>query len=234
MRVRTSAVALALAWVSVSGAGGARAGVVNGKLDVPPPPERPVLTRGFLEPVANPLAGLRPYNVMPLIVVVLEGDEKPATPPRITWNLLGESFGRPVIAAPAGSEIVIQNGSHSDRRLHALDGGKDTKLLDGVINPGGPKTFKAPDAGKVLDIGDPEAPFLRGTVVVVNTAFIGYPDEAGKFEISDVPEGNYHVKVFYKDHWLDVDQTVNVVAKGKTDINPKVPPGAFAPAPAKK
>ena len=55
-----------------------------------------------------------------------------------------------MIAAPVGAEVVIKNVSHSDRRLHALDGGKDTKLLDGVINPGGPKSFRVPDAGKVL------------------------------------------------------------------------------------
>ena len=42
------------------------------------------------------------------------------------------------------------------------------------------------------------------------------------------------VKVWYGDSWLSrEDESVNVAAKGKTDINPKIPAGAFTPA-AKK
>ena len=42
------------------------------------------------------------------------------------------------------------------------------------------------------------------------------------------------VKVYYRDNWLQrEDESVNVGAKGKTDVNPKIPAGALAPA-AKK
>jgi hypothetical protein len=49
-----------------------------------------------------------------------------------------------------------------------------------------------------------------------------------------VPAGSYTVRVWYGDNWVQrEDETVNVGAKGKTDVNPKIPAAAFAPA-AKK
>src|SRR5688572_5483613 len=57
------------------------AGPVVGKLELPPAPERPpVVAKGFLDRLENPLAQIRPAPVQPSIVVVLEGDGKVETP----------------------------------------------------------------------------------------------------------------------------------------------------------
>ena len=190
-------------------------------------------TRGFLDRVENPLAPVRAVNITQQMVIVVEGDEKPASPPQVNWELVGESFGRPVIAAPAGAEVVIKDVSKTARTLVAAE---DPKLVpSGPINPTGTKSFRVAEAGKIYTIGDKDAPHLKGKIVVVNTQFIAYPDETGRFEIADVPAGSYKLRIWYRDGWLGRHRRLRstVTAKGKTDFNPKLPAGAFAGA-AKK
>lgn len=203
------------------GAGGATAGPVVGKLELPAAPERaPQATKGFLDRVENPLAPARPVSVTPYIVVTLEGGEKSAAPGQVTWELVGESFARPVIGAPAGAEVVIKNTSRTARTLVAAE---DKNLVPaGPINPTGPKSFRVPNPA-VYTIGDPDAPHLKGKIVVTSSPFVSSVDDAGKFEFSDVPEGSYKLRVFYKDAWLDTTTDVVVEKKGKTEVTAKVP-----------
>ena len=218
------------AWVVlVSFATSAEAGTVVGKLDLPAMPRPPQHMKGFLERVENPLAPLRPVATTPHMVIVLEGQEKPVSPPQVVVELLGETFSKKVIAAPAGAEVVIKNVSKQARTLVAPE---DPKLVpQGPINPTGPKSFRVTDVGKIYTIGDKDAPHLRLKIIVVNTQFVGYPDDNGRFTIEDVPPGNYKLRIWYRDGWLDrPEDSVDVGAKGKTEFNPKVTAGHFAPA----
>ncbi|HEY5951241.1 MAG TPA: hypothetical protein VIV40_37370 [Kofleriaceae bacterium] len=211
----------------------AQAGTVTGKLDLPPAPPRPPLqVKGFLDRVENPLAPVKPLSPTQQMVIVLEGSEIPVSPPQVVIELLGESFSRRVVAAPAGAEVLIKNVSKTARTLVAAE---DPKLIpQGPINPTGPKSFRVTDVGKVYSVGDKDAPHLKLKIVVVNTQYVAYPDDSGKFEVDNVPAGTYKVKVWYHDAWLQrEDESINVSAKGKTDVNPKIPAGAFTPA-AKK
>jgi hypothetical protein len=223
-------------WVLVSllpFAATAQAGTVTGKLELPAsPPRPPVQMKGFLDRVENALAPVKPPMPTQHMVVVLEGGEVPVSPPQVVVELLGETFSKRVVAAPAGAEVLIKNVSKTSRTLVAAE---DPKLVpQGPINPTGPKSFRVTDVGKIYTIGDKDAPHLKLKIVVVNTQYVGYPDENGKFEIDGVPAGAYKVKVWYRDNWVQRDdESVNVGAKGKTDVNPKIPAGAFAPA-AKK
>lgn len=202
-------------------ASAAMAGPVFGKLDLPPPPDRPPpATKGFLDRVENPLAPARPVAVTPWMIVVLEGEAKPSSPGQVTWELPGESFARPVMGAPAGAEVVIKNTSRTARTLVAAE---DPKLIPaGPINPTGPKSFRPSEAGKVYSIADTDAPHLKGKLVVVGTPYVTTVDDAGKFDFGDVAEGSYKLKVFYKDGWLEGTTDVTV-GKGKVEVNPKVP-----------
>src|SRR5438105_14340589 len=81
----------------------ADAGALVGRVDAPELPERPSPRRpGFVDRIETQLAPLHKPDARRYIVIVLEGDEKPAAPAAVPWDLIGESFGRPVIAAPAG------------------------------------------------------------------------------------------------------------------------------------
>ncbi len=211
--------------------GVAGANTVVGRIDLPTAPERPPLkTKGFLDRVENPLAQVKAMNVTSHLAIVLEGDEKPAAPGQVTWELVGESFSRNVLIVPAGAEVVIKNTSKTSRTLAARE---DPKLVPHEpINPTGPKSFRATEAGKAYTISDADAPHLVGKLVVVNTPFVARVDDAGKFEFSDVPPGEYKVRIYYfdvaagKDGWLDrTADTVNVGTKGKAEVNPKIAAG---------
>jgi hypothetical protein len=203
--------------------GESAAGPVVGKLDLPPAPDRPpIAAKGFLDRMENPLAPVRPVQVTPYLLVVLEGDGKVESPAQVTWDLAGESFARPVVGAAVGAEVVIKNTSKVARTLVAAE---DPKLIPaGPINPTGPKSFR-PTAPAIYTIGDKDAPHLRGVVVVVPTKHIATVDALGRFSFEGVPEGTYKLRVFYKSGWLDkVEQTVNVGGK-KTEVSVKIPAG---------
>ncbi len=211
--------------------GAARAGSVTGKLELPPPPDRPpVATKGFLDRVDNPLAPVKPVNMAPGLVVALEGDEKPASGGlQITWELAGDSFGKPVLGVPVGAEVVIKNTSRTARMLVAAE---DPKLIPGgPINAGGPKSFRPAEA-KTYTIGDSAAPHLKGKLVVVDTKYVSGIDDTGKFEIGDVAPGTYKLRVYVfspttgKDGWIELPETsVTVPAKGKAELSAKLPAG---------
>jgi Polysaccharide lyase family 4, domain II len=211
----------------------ARGGTLVGKLDLPQTPSSaPPATRGFLDRKENPFAPVRAIDVAHQVVIVVEGEEKPVSPPQVMWDLVGESFAHPVVAAPAGAEVIIRNSSKTPRTLAVQE---NPKLIDpGPLNPTATKSFRATDVGKVYTIADKDAPHLVGRVIVVNTQFVAYPDESGHFQIDNIPPGAYKLKIWYRDNWLQrPDEDVNVSAKGKTEINPKVAAAAFAGKPEK-
>jgi hypothetical protein len=206
-------------------------GTVVGKVEMPAPPERPpIQTKGFLDRMPNPISPVKPVATTPYMVVVLEADDKPPSPGPVSWDLVGDSFAKPVLVAPVGAEVVIKNTAKQPRTLDAVEDGK--LVPGGPLNPNGTKSFRLPQAGKIYTIGDRDAPYLKGVIAVVNTSYIASVDAAGKFEVTDIPPGGYKLRLFYKDHWTDVSQTVDVPAKGK--VEPTVKLTAWADAKASK
>lgn len=215
-------------------AGPVQAGTVVGKLELPPPPERgPVIARGFVDRIENPLADIKKPSVAPYLVVALEGEARSdAAPAQVDWDVVGESFVRPVVAVPVGAEVVIKNQTKITRTLVAAE---DPRLLAGALNPAATKSFRATQPA-TYTIGDKDAPHLRGKLVVVATPHVAAVDDSGRFEITDVPDGSYKLRVFYYDpageargkrsDWLFTTD-VTVAPKGRstrTEVNAKLPP----------
>lgn len=224
MPLRVCAVLVALV-------GEGAAGTVSGHLELPAPPERPpVSQRGFLDRAENPLTPVRPVNVGPYLAVVLEGEARPQSPGQVSWELGGDSFGRPVLVVPVGAEVLITNTSGTPRTLTALE---DPKLFEASpIAPSSSRSFRALEP-RIYTITDKEAPHLRGKVVVVPTPYFamvevsGQKLEHGAFQIADVAEGSYKLRVFYRDGWIDrPDDAVTVSkGKGKVEVAAKIPAG---------
>lgn len=235
-----------VAGLIVASVGTGRAGTVVGKLELPPAPERgPVIARGFIDRVENPLADIKKPNFAPYLVVALEpsdaGQKSDTAPAQVNWDLVGESFARPVIAVPVGAEVVIKNQTRTPRTIAAAE---DGRLISGPLNPTGARSFRATQPA-IYTIGDKDAPYLKGKIVVVSTPHVASLDDGGRFEMTDVPDGSYKLRVFYYDpiaeahgkssQWLAFTADVTVAQKGKpnrTEVNAKLP--SLSPAPGKK
>jgi hypothetical protein len=231
-RHRFAAVGCAFALLSVAPVG---AMPVSGKVELPDPPKRPEpAVRGFTERVDNPKKPIKPFDVGPYLVVVLENDNtKPDNPGQVKWELVGDSFSPPVKAVPVGAQVVIKNTSNTARTLAVAE---DPKLIQtGLINPKiGERTFTVTEP-KAYTLGDKDAPHLTGKLVVVATSHISYVEVTekdgkltGKFEFADVPEGSYKLRIFFQDHWLEQTETVTVPGKGKTHEHPAFKLAAYA------
>jgi hypothetical protein len=209
------------------------AGTVAGRLELPaPPPRPPVAQRGFLDRVENPLAEIRPVNPAPQLAVVLEpvaAGGRPPAPGQVAWELGGESFARPLLVVPVGAEVLITNTSSTPRTLAAQG---DPRLIPaGPINPSGQRSFRVTEP-RAYAITDRDAPHLRGTLLVVPTPYFAGVDvsparpSAATFQIADVADGSYRVRVFFRDGWLAVPaETVAVAGKRTTEIAIKIPAG---------
>jgi hypothetical protein len=222
----------------------AAAGSVAGKIELPPGDlELPSLGRAFLPRLENPHAPRRMVDPLPSMVVVLEpaaGVEVP--PPKattVTWELLGDSFARPLMAARLGSPIELRNSGPSAPVIVVV--GQPALLAKKPLNPTDRVAIEPKQAG-LIDLVDETTPYLRGRALVVDKALFAFPDAAGKFTFDDVPAGDWTVRVYYAPRnvamsnpkrpgatptpagWIDrTDDKITVGAK-RVDVPVKLPP----------
>ncbi len=222
----TFRICLAATLSSLAALGSAHAGTVVGKLGLAPASAPPASRDpAYLDRVENPYLPIKSVDPTPLMVVVLEGG--PAAPPatgQVTWDLLGASFAHPLLPVMAGTEVVIKNRGKSTPSLYAVEA--PDLIAKGPLNPTGTKALKTKDLG-VLTISDEDSPNLIGRIAVFATGRFAIPDASGAFELKDVPPGQYTVKVFYRDGWIErPNETITVDAKGKVDLkNLNIPSG---------
>ena len=214
----------------VAGAGLARAGDVTGRIGLPEQAPKPpeLVYKGYLDRQENASLAPRAFDPTPYIVVVLEppaGATLPA-PTGASWDVVGESFARPLLPVRNGSEVTVRNKS---KRAVTLSVEGDPALIPaGPINPTGSRAF-TPKAAGMLTLTEADIPHLRGRLVVVDSPYFAVPDSKGNFTIKDVPPGEYKVKVWYVDEkgaggWIDrPDDSVTQDKKGDATVNPKIP-----------
>lgn len=217
----------------------ADAGVVAGKLERPPgTTELPARGKAFLPRLENPHAPLETVDPLPAMVVVLEpapGTIVPPTKPAtVLWDLLGDSFARPLVAARLGQPIEIRNSGRASPILAAKN--QPALLARKPLNPTDRVGIEPKDVG-LIDLADETTPHVRGRMLVVGaTSLVALPDAAGRFEFPDVPAGEWTLRVYYAPRepappappiptgWIDrTDDKLTVGAK-RLDVAVKLPP----------
>ena len=194
---------------------------VEGEVVLPPggteEPEPQYL--GFVNRIRNPITELRPYDPRGEAFVFLEGGnaEADATKPGrkgVPMNLGISNFEPELLPVVAGSKVVIRNRS---RRTHPLYSPDKPDLGEGPpIGAGGERELVLGDAFSVVRLASRDVPHVTGRIVAVPTSYFSTIDRDGTFVIKDVPPGRWTIRVWYRDGWLPVRETVEVGAsRGK-------------------
>ncbi|MDA0838577.1 MAG: carboxypeptidase regulatory-like domain-containing protein [Planctomycetota bacterium] len=129
------------------------------------------------------------------VVVNLYTKTTEATPREgITSDQKGCMFTSPVVVVPAGSTITFKN---SDPGLHNVRVSTvKNSPLNAAISPGDSKDYtptKAEDITVTCDLH----PWMRAYVSVVRSDYYAVTDVDGKFEIANIPPGEYYFKVWH-------------------------------------
>ena len=205
-------------------------GDIEGKIVVNPdklgkPPTR---NQGFIERLENPLRPIRSFRPWPnMVAVLVEGpiDDEAKKPPggRVRYHLLGESFERPLLAVIAGTRVELVNKTSRVANLHTPD---DDALADGYeLNPNGMTDFKVSQPADAVVIRSQDNNHLEARIVAFPSRFFVMVDGRGRFEFKDVPEGNWKVKLWYRDGWLEgVEKTVEVEKRRTADVDLTITP----------
>lgn len=216
---------IALGVISISDGPPAHAGDVEGKIVFKPKlGEPPVRNQGFIKRIANPQRPVRSFNPRPYMIAVLDGgevDDEAKKPPggRIRYYLEGQSFNRVILPVIVNTRVELVNSTGSEATLFTPD---SPVIADGhTLNPRGMHDFKVTEAGSVIVIRSQDENHIEGRVVALPHRYFAPIDRRGKFEIKDVPEGQWTVKVWYRDGWLDgvsASVTVDKRRGGEVDV----------------
>jgi plastocyanin len=142
------------------------------------------------------------------------------------------------------AEIALRN---SDPILHNIQFFQGDNSLFNIAQPvqGQSNKRKLEKAGTIY-VECAVHGWMQGNVVVVDNPYYGVTDENGKFSITDLPPGNYRVKIWHE-YLGEMMREVTVTAKTETALNmdlkellaktaitaAPVAPGAAAPGDSK-
>lgn len=180
----------------------------------------PVRNQGFVPRIENPLRPVKKLDAKPWLVVVLDGGpaaEEDSAPPEepVRYDLVGESFDTRILPVVVGSRVELKNRGY---KSPVLDTPEAPDLVSSVaLEPRGTHVFQAGEALRPIVIRAQNAPHLQGTVVAFPHRYFSLVDRRGRFQIDNVPPGEWKLRVWYRDGWVKgVEETVQVGAKRST------------------
>jgi hypothetical protein len=201
----------ALAQPGVDAAAAPATGATVQGVVIPPPRVIPPPTEhlGFLEPIENPIAGLRQIDPLPEIFIYLE-PEGGAAPPEewtkplpgsVAWNL-GSSFAAPVLPVVIGSAVKIVNNSRETHLLYSPDAPELIRR-----DPLGPATSRDIALGTQatpVRVRSRSVPHVTGSIVPLPSRLFTRVERNGRFRLDSVPSGRWVAKVWFRNGWLTV------------------------------
>ena len=176
---------------------------------------------GTLNSVSTGDARVRRSSTPKDVVVYVEGAgtrdaaRKQGTRPEL-WQI-DQSFEPHVLGVPVGATVDFPNG---DLVYHNVFSYSKPKKFDlGYYGKGKSKSVTFDKPGIVQVFCDIHST-MSAYVLVVDTPFVTQPDENGDFVISNIPNGNYTVRVWHPDLG---DRTVKTaVGDGVTKLDVQI------------
>jgi hypothetical protein len=190
-------------------------------------PELPVRSRGFVGRTRGPLKPPRRADPRDRIIVVLDGgpvaseDKKPPSGKQ-RYELIGESFARPVFPFVAGASLEIKNSGHTAPRLYSPD--RDDIVEETPINPRGVRPIRAKLSEPLapVELRDRDSAHIRGLLVPMPHAYFGVLDESGNYQIEGVPAGEWTIKLWYRGGFIDLGKKVRMTVAGRSTKAPTI------------
>lgn len=157
-------------------------------------------------------------------VVVLESDAaaealKAMPPVKAEVDQVGSVFVPPVTVIPRGGTVVFKNSDGINHNVHVVSAKQEKNVF---MNAGENKEaqFRLPDNAQI--VCDLHA-WMRASLVVVQTPYYGVTDDAGHFEIKNIPPGKYTMKVLHNRLKPEgADQPVEIAAGSELTVEPKL------------
>jgi plastocyanin len=161
----------------------------------------------------------RPSKGIAAVVVSLEGVMVGKPLPedrRLVLENRACRFSPRVKAVPAGSQLEINNADPVLHNTHIRK--SDATFLNVALPPGG-KTIRKPlaDPGR-LDVRCDAHRFMQATIHVFAHPYFAVTDQAGKFELAQVPPGTYRLRVWHEILGTQ-ERIVTVPAQGQAIAN---------------
>ena len=206
----------------------ADAGSVKGQIKVDGKfGEAPERSQGFVPRIANPIQPVKRFDPTPYFVVVLEREgesNEDGNPPaeRVSYDLLGESFEVPLLPVVVGSQIEIRNRGPAKAKISAPD---YPDVLDEVsLDPKQTVRLKVDAPHQTIVISSPGAPHPQGRIVGFPNRYFAAVDRRGRFTISNVPEGTWKARLWYRDGWVEGVEGTVAVTRRRGELTLQVSP----------
>ena len=192
-----------------------------------PEPEKP--TKATITGTIK-LDGPYAIGAMPSVIALrpLDGHARAHRPGHYQMEQVKKQFAPRVLAVPVGSQVAFPN---HDVFFHNVFSLSTTNKFDlGVFNQNMTRDVTFDKTGVVQVLCNLHA-LMTAYIVVLDDPYFAVSDEAGRFNVRDVPPGRYKLRVWNERSRHGVEKEVDLVA-GKTtmpfvlaaDVAPSTPP----------
>jgi plastocyanin len=186
----------------------ALAASIGGRVQLPKAKTVPVVNRRYEVVTKGGVIALNP----PLGVVYLEGDFPPPAAPEVRQVIQKDlTFTPLLLPVRTGTKVEFPNldDTHHDVFSYSAPKRFDLGRYRSTEKPIPSQIFDVPGLITLrCDIHE----HMRGLILVVNTPHFVVTDAEGRFELKDLPAGNYTLKV-----WLDSKTTLERPVELKAD-----------------
>jgi plastocyanin len=191
-----TAIAASVLLIGAAAPGAQQGGPVRGRVEIGIPVSAKRPTSAAYPGRSVPTAALAPISELRNVVVYLkDAPPRPQPPTRLEIRQRDESFIPRVVAVPVGSTVDFPNDDPIYHNVFSLSSAKNFNL--GRYPQGKSKSVTFDKPGLVRVFCDIHS-HMSATVVVFNHPWFAIPDEAGRFQLPEVPPGDREITAWHE------------------------------------